>query len=107
MNFSATGDTYILIVTCATFAGGLSLGPLSLSQRLRKWLLLAGPVGWIVWLLFASPAGEDGLAWALIGAFGVVTWTVGLAVGYLVHEMRDPTAAASLGSRLRRLVTLR
>lgn len=107
MSFSATGDTYLLIVTCATFAAGLLLGVLPLSRRRRKWLLVAGPVGWIAWLLFASPAGEDGLAWALIGASGVVTWTLGLAVGYLIHEMRKPTAAASLGSRLRRLVTLR
>lgn len=107
MEFSASGDMYLLIVTCAVFAAGFLLSLLPLPRKARVWLVIAGPLGWIVWLFSASPAGEEGLAWAIIGCLGVLTWSVGLAVGYLVHRAFHPSPSASLRSRLWRVVTLR
>ena len=107
MGFNATGDMYLLIVTCAAFGGGFLISVLPLSKRARVWLLVAGPVGWIIWLLFASPAGEEGIAWAIIGGYGVLTWSLGLALGYLVHHVFHPSPSGSLRTRLYRLITLR
>jgi hypothetical protein len=50
MNFNATGDMYLLIVTCAVFVPGFLISLAPLSKRGRVWLLVAGPVGWIIWL---------------------------------------------------------
>jgi hypothetical protein len=107
MDFNATGDMYLLIVTCAVFAAGFLISLLPLAKRTRGWLFVAGPVGWIVWLLFASPAGEEGLAWAIIGGVGVLTWSGGLLVGHLVHRVFHPSPSGSLRARLYRLITLR
>ena len=107
MGFSASGDMYLLIVTCAVFVAGFLISLRRVSKRTRVWLFIAGPLGWIVWLLFASPAGEDGLAWALIGIFGVLSWSGGLVVGYLMHRVFHPSPAGSLRSRLWRVITLR
>jgi hypothetical protein len=98
---------YLLIVTCAGFGAGFVISVLPLSKRARVWLLVAGPLGWITWLLFASPAGEEGAFWAGVGIGGVLTWSVGLAVGYLVHSAFHPSRSGSLRTRLWRLITLR
>jgi hypothetical protein len=102
-----TGDIYILIVTCAAFGAGFLIGLLPLSTKARVWLLVAGPVGWLAWALFVSPAGEDGLALAVIGGYGVLTWWLGLATGHLVHLGFHPSPSGSLRTRLYRLITLR
>jgi hypothetical protein len=107
MNFNATGDMYLLIVTCAVFVPGFLISLAPLSKRGRVWLLVAGPVGWIIWLLFASPAGEDGLAWAIIGGLvssrGLPAWWSVTSI----HRMFHPSPSGSLRTRLYRLITLR
>ena len=107
MNFTPTGDIYLLVVTCGSFAAGFLISLFPFSRKARVWLLVAGPVGWIIWALFASPAGEEGMGLGVIGGYGVLTWSLGLAVGYLVHRVFHPRPGGSLRTRLYRLITLR
>lgn len=107
MNLTPTGDIYLLVVTCGTFVAGFLISLFPFSRKARVCLLVAGPVGWMTWALFASPAGEGGLVLGVIGLYGVLTWSLGLAVGYLVHRVFHPTPSGSLRTRLYRLITLR
>jgi hypothetical protein len=107
MGFTPAFYTSLLIAVCGAFVAGFLVSLFSLSATVRKLLIAAGPVGAIVGLLIGNPQGLDGAAWAIIAGYGVLAWFGGLALGYLIHRLFDPTPRESLWSAFVRLISLR
>jgi CBS-domain-containing membrane protein len=107
MEFTPTGDIYVLITVCGAFVAAFLLSLLPLARKTRMRLVFAGPVGAVAGILFGAPGGLDGVFWTIVAGYGVLAWSGGLAVGYLVHRGFHPSSSGSLRSRLSRLVSLR
>jgi CBS-domain-containing membrane protein len=97
MEFTPTGDIYVLITVCGAFVAAFLLSLLPLARKTRMRLVFAGPVGAVAGILFGAPGGLDGVFWTIVAGYGVLAWSGGLAVGYLVHRGFTRVRAARCG----------
>jgi hypothetical protein len=97
MEFTPTGDMYVLMTVCGAFVAAFLLSLLPLARKTRMRLVFAGPVGAVAGILFGAPGGLDGVFWTIVAGYGVLAWSGGLAVGYLVHRGFTRVRAARCG----------